>query len=129
MDNNYKRPTETDQLKLILEETKTALSTMLTILEQMDLKLTEMGKDGNPNTVEHIKLLNMWTSLHEHIITTQKIIENAGEEQGAWGRTHRKKTKGRNRLTKRTKSTKKRTTRINFRKKKGIHRQKNTKKQ
>jgi hypothetical protein len=126
MDNNDKRPTETDQLKLILEETKTALATMLTISEQMDLKLTEMGEDGNPNTEYHTDVLNMWSKLNKTISATQKIIENAGEEQDAGGRTHRQKTKGRNRITKRTK---KRTTRINFRNKIGIHRQKNTKKQ
>lgn len=127
MDNNGERPIDTIEMKL--NETKTALEAMLEMSELMKLKLEEMGKDGNPNTVEHIELLKKWSSLHKHIINTQEIIKNDGEEQYLRGRTHRKKTKGRNRLTKRTKSTKKRTTRINFRKKKGIHRQKNTKKQ
>ena len=128
MENDGKRPIDTLEMKL--NETKIALEAMLEMLELMKLKLEEMGKDGNPNTVEHIELLKKWTSLHKHIINTQEIIKNADEEQQyLGGRTHRKKTKGRNRLTKRTKSTNKRTTRIKFRKKKGIHRQKNTKKQ
>lgn len=74
MGDNGEPPT--DQLKLILEETRTALSTMLAISEQMDLKLKEMGEDGNPNTKYHTDVLNMWSKLNKTISATQKIIEN-----------------------------------------------------